>query len=356
MQLTNKDVQNRADRLGGCWKEAANIQAGCELLADNIRRLGSTRRGVRAYNGNTDAATDYATDVLKKQAVWHQRLKGTPAASSPVPDRPVPHKPAGKRPRAFKIEKRHLSGADVKLWQRTLNRQMRTWKVDYRIEEDGDYGLVTRSLTSTVLRGLGIAQVKMAKGVTPELRIKVRRKRLNPRERARYVARKPWRLRLRKKHAGGGGVCSPLVKITAHSNGFSSGHDGVDLICPPNAHGFAICKARVVRVSDSWWGIANPGGALGDRGDGIVILQSLVNIGPIRKGDYFSYGHAEKPRVKVGDVVTAGQRICDAGFANAWHFHFMWFRGNPGKAGGGGPKGIGNRDPMTCVRYAQKHS
>ncbi len=61
------------------------------------------------------------------------------------------------------------------------------------------------------------------------------------------------------------------------------------------------------------------------------------------------YGHAEKPRVKVGDVVHAGQRICDAGLANAWHFHFMVNHRSD-------TKGVGDRDPWPFVKYAIDHA
>jgi hypothetical protein len=49
--------------------------------------------------------------------------------------------------------------------------------------------------------------------------------------------------------------------------------------------------------------------------------------------------------VKVGDIVTAGTRLGHAGFANAWHVHFM-------VNGGGTLRGIGDRDPKPFVDYA----
>ena len=61
------------------------------------------------------------------------------------------------------------------------------------------------------------------------------------------------------------------------------------------------------------------------------------------------YGHAEKPLVKVGDIVHAGQRICDAGLANAWHFHFMVNQRRD-------TRGVGDRDPMPIVKYAIRHA
>lgn len=245
-----------------------------------------------------------------------------------------------------------MTGAGIDDWQRTLNMQMETWGIDYRIQVDGDYGVATRDLGRTALYGLGIRVPKPEAGITRELRIKVRDRNLTDAERTGFHSerRKAWRKRLKEKHKGGG-VCSPLVKISAHSNGFSAGHDGVDLICPPNSHGFAICKAQVMRAdTGGWWGLGAPSDpAVLAKGDGIVILRSLVNIGPIKKGTNLCYGHAEKPRVNVGDIVEAGQRICDAGLANAWHFHFM-VNDNPDT------RGVGDRDPWPIVKYAIGHA
>lgn len=262
-------------------------------------------------------------------------------------------------PRTFRVDVPPMRGEDIKRAQVEVRREFDRMGIDYPLTADGVYGVASRSAYASLCTAQGILHHKAMKdGVTPELRSKLRdRDKLTAAERKRMAGpkAKAYRRKLRDRHAGGG-VCSPLVKIITHANGYSSWHDGVDLICPEDAPAFAICKAKVVRVDDDWWGIGNPGGAKGDRGDGIVIIQSLVDIGPIRKGDYFGYGHGEQPRVKVGQTVEAGKHICDAGMANAWHLHYMHYRGNPGQSGGGGPKGIGNRDPMVAVSYAIKHA
>mgnify|MGYP006144078397 CR=1 FL=1 len=142
----------------------------------------------------------------------------------------------------------------------------------------------------------------------------------------------------------------PLARILQSSWGYHPPvHDGVDLICKPRAAGLAICKAEVVRADNGgWWGKGAPSPAVAAKGDGIVIIRCLVNQGPFRKGLNFCYGHAEKVRVKVGEKVEAGQVICEAGLANAWHFHFMV---NDNKD----TRGVGDRDPMPYVNYAIKN-
>ena len=145
----------------------------------------------------------------------------------------------------------------MKQWQNTLNRQMRTWDVDYQLELDGDYGSLTRSLTASVCHGLGLASASQAMehGVTPQLRIKLRNKDLTPEERERFHgSRAEWRARFRKLHEGKD-VSAPLTKILQSEWGWNPGHDGVDLICKPKAPLLAICKGEVVRAdSAGWWG------------------------------------------------------------------------------------------------------
>lgn len=345
MQLTFPPFQDRADKLGGCWRVGPNIRVGCSVLADNIKRLGSTREGIRAYNGSGRDADAYATDVLKRKAVWDERLKGkSTAAPVPEPRDKPPVAPRPKQPRTFKA-KGSMHGNDVRGWQKTLRRQFRTWGVDYPLAVDGHYGAITRSATSDVLKGLGIAQQMMSQGVTPELRIKVRNKQLTARERALYNARAGWRRQLRKKFAHKG-VAPPLNKILRSDWGWAPGHDGVDLICPPNVPIMALCDAEVIDVrAGGWWGKSPTGNV--SKGDGIIQLKCLTDRGPFKRGMHFAYGHAEHAVVRKGQRVKAGEVIGKAGFANAWHIHFM-------VNGGGTMKGVGDRDPMPFVRYASK--
>ncbi|HWT91386.1 MAG TPA: hypothetical protein VN238_00175 [Solirubrobacteraceae bacterium] len=250
--------------------------------------------------------------------------------------------------RTFQVQQPPLRGDDVAAWQTTLNRQMRTWHVDYRIESDGVYGAVTRDLTASVCHGLGLASAAaaMEHGVTPALRVKLRSKRLTPAELRRFDERAGWREAFRRRHASRD-VTAPLAKIISSSWGYHPPvHDGVDLICGPRAAGLAICKARVVRADDGgWWGKGAPSPEVAAKGDGIVVLRSLVDVEPFRVGLNFCYGHAERVRVRVGDVVEAGQVVCEAGFANAWHFHFM-------VNGRDDTKGVGDRDPMPYLDFA----
>lgn len=251
----------------------------------------------------------------------------------------------------LKITSPHMSGSDVNAWRRTLRAQLEAWGVDYPLAASGPYDTAARAATASVLYGLGIGQDQLKHGVTPELRVKVRNKRLTPAERARYVARAGWRKRLAAKHRGGG-VARPLAKILEDSWGYHPGvHDGIDLICPADAPIFAMVRSRVVRAdTGGWWGLGAPSDpALRARGDGIIVLEVLETVGPFRKGQRIGYGHAERPTVKVGQIVPAGTQIGHAGFANAWHVHLVVNDGDQGT------RGVGRRDPRPLVDYAIKH-
>ncbi len=162
----------------------------------------------------------------------------------------------------------------------------------------------------------------------------------------------------RESDLRGGLVASPLRVILGHSWGWHPpGHDGVDLICGDNALLYAICDGVVVDARASgWWGrgARASGGHAISEGDGIIQIKSTVSAGPFRPGLVFGYGHAEKATVKVGDKVRAGQVIGHAGFANAWHVHFMANDGRR-RSSDGRYLGVGDRDPWPYVDYARKH-
>jgi murein DD-endopeptidase MepM/ murein hydrolase activator NlpD len=158
---------------------------------------------------------------------------------------------------------------------------------------------------------------------------------------------KDYRARLRRSWDRAD-VHPPVAKILADTWGYHPPvHDGVDVICPPNAVLFAMCKAKVIDVrSGGWWGKAPSGDVT--KGDGIIQLEVLENIGPFKKGHHIGYGHAEKATVKVGQTVNAGDVIGHAGLAVAWHVHLMYNDGST-------KKGIGNIDPRPILDYSVGH-
>ena len=243
-----------------------------------------------------------------------------------------------------------MRGGDVLDFQRWIKRKFEFWRVEYPLKTDGIWAQASRTALATIMYGMGVALDELRDGVTPELRIKLRNANLTPEELQRARDRAEWRDRLREKHRGGG-VCMPLARITDRSNGYSSWHDGIDLICPRDAPGFAVCKSVVVRADNGhWWSKAAPRSwAIRSKGDGILVLRSLVDVGPIKKDMNFAYGHAEGMRVRKGQVVEAGHHVCRAGMANAPHFHFMVNMRRDAR-------GLGDIDPWPILRWIQSNS
>jgi hypothetical protein len=273
-----------------------------------------------------DALDAESDEVLEALSAVDGHVGGVAPADAPAP-----------AARTF-LEGMH--GGDVRAWQRYVNRRLRAWRIAYQIGVDGDYGPETSLWSRRVLYGLGLS-IAGWDGVTPQARIKAR----HPQSRgaaelARARERRTWLRRLRRRYDAVA-VHTPVEGIITSSHGYSAGHDGIDLICPADARIFAVCRARVIDVrSGGWWGKSPTGDVSLD--DGIIQLEALTSIGPLRQGMHIGYGHAERARVSVGQTVEAGDELGRAGLANAWHIHFMVNDGST-------MRGIGNIDPRPCL-------
>ena len=107
--------------------------------------------------------------------------------------------------------------------------------------------------------------------------------------------------------AAGARVVMPMKTILTDTWGYHPPtHDGVDLICPANEPLIAMCRATVVRVSDEWWGAGNPGGATGDKGDGIIILRCTGRRRPVPEGPEPLLRARRTPDRQAGDDGRGG--------------------------------------------------
>lgn len=259
--------------------------------------------------------------------------------------------------RTFKIDDPALKGDDVKSWQAEIKAEFDKLDISCPIVADGVYGIATRSYTASLCNALGmIASEVMAQGVTPELRTRIRHRDLTRVEAQRMSSPEliEWRRQLRKRYDDSSvNVHRPVTKIVEDSWGYHPGvHDGLDVICVPEAVCFAMVKSKIIDVrSSGWWGLgahASAGHPISD-GDGIVQMEVLETVGPFVKGHHIGYGHNEKAVVHVGQIVEAGATVAHAGFANAWHIHMMYNDGSPGT------RGVGNLDPRGILDYAVAH-
>lgn len=255
-----------------------------------------------------------------------------------------------EKSRTFQVKKPHMRGKDVKAWQDTIRQEFRRMGINCPIVSDGVYGVHTRTYSASILRARGISRSTMTKhGVTPTIRVKVRNRKMTANESKSFnsKATKAYRSALRRRWKTKK-VHAPVSNILASSWGYHPGvHDGIDVICKKNAALFAMCKCKVIDVrGGGWWGKAPSGDV--KKGDGIIQLEVLESVGPFKKGYHIGYGHAEHARVKVGEVVQAGEVIGLAGLAVAYHIHLMY---NNGKTN----KGIGNINPRAILNYSVKH-
>ncbi len=192
MQLTSPGLQDRADELGGCWQPDRNIRVGVEFLAANIERLGR-KAGIQAYNGAPGDA--YATAVLALEERWSARLRERPEQGG-----------GPAQARTFRLTDPLMRGNDVKAFQRVLNERFAAWRIDKRIDVDGDYGTETKRAARQAAYGLGITDANELGRVTPALRALIRTpSRRTARQVERARRRRPWLRALRKQIDGAGG-------------------------------------------------------------------------------------------------------------------------------------------------------
>ena len=81
VQLTWWELQDAADREGGCWRPEINMRVGFRHLAELIREHGESD-GARRYNGSGDAAAAYSAELLTRARRWERILADVPAAAS----------------------------------------------------------------------------------------------------------------------------------------------------------------------------------------------------------------------------------------------------------------------------------
>ena len=97
-QLTWWELQDDADREGGCWRPEINMRVGFRHLADLVKTHGEAD-GCRVYYGTGAAAGADAQDLVAKARGWERRLAGlaaTGTAAAPAVRRPVRDRHGGQ--------------------------------------------------------------------------------------------------------------------------------------------------------------------------------------------------------------------------------------------------------------------
>jgi murein DD-endopeptidase MepM/ murein hydrolase activator NlpD len=250
------------------------------------------------------------------------------------------------------VKKPAMRGKTVLAFQKDLKDAFKRIGLNAPVKADGIYGAGTRSLTAALLHANGCnAATLMKDGITPELRSKIRGNKYTSAEKRlkNSKTRKAYRAKLRARwHASKPKVHAPVTRIVTDDWGYHPGvHDGVDVCTDVETVAFAMVKSKVIDVRTSgWWGKAPSGNV--SKGDGIVQLEVLETVGPFKKGMHIGYGHCEKPRVKVGQIVKAGTPVANVGLAVVYHIHLMVNDGST-------TRGVGNINPRPLIDYAVKN-
>lgn len=134
-----------------------------------------------------------------------------------------------EKPRRFYIPpgKALLHGEDIANWQQEISDEFARMDIQWPRSASGPrgtYDTTCRSASASLCKALGMLHEKvMEDGVTPELRTRIRNRRLTARERARMMSPKlvTYRRALRKRHkANHGGTLHPLTaQVHARTRG-----------------------------------------------------------------------------------------------------------------------------------------
>ena len=181
---------------------------------------------------------------------------------------------AAPRPRTFRLAKQPMKGADVRDFQRLLNRHYATWGINRHIAENGTYGRETQEAAAQIALGLGMLKSDYEHGITPALRVLIRRPgRRTARQKERFAKRRDYRRALRERYgakARGDAVRGAQRNGDGHreSNGSATAPGGVAAAI--RAHGghfehaivkeagaFGVDVALVCAVADIESGFTN---------------------------------------------------------------------------------------------------
>lgn len=210
-----RDLNVQLERLGspgrlevdGEWDADTDLafRRVCKVLGIAPERRIRTFRVIAGCSAQRTAAelqeadTDGADFARRLGTFFHTEQR------QPLDPTPAPTKAPAPAARTFRIQSPPMTGDDVKAFQRLLNARYAAWHVSKRIEEDGEYGSITRLAARQVAHGLGLAKRDYPGGITPEMRIRIRHpSRRTPEEIERAQRRRPWLRALRHQFAGGG--------------------------------------------------------------------------------------------------------------------------------------------------------
>jgi lysozyme len=204
-------------------------------------------------------------------------------------------------PRTFQLVAPHLTGEDIRAFQRDLSARFEAWDINHRVADDGDYDSATRDAAEQVCKGLGILHEKaMEHGVTPELRIRIRHPEQRTTQeiaRSESASAKQFRAKLRERFKGAGKTLTGIdvsnhqpnvdwhaVKAAGHNFAFHKVSEGIG--SPDREFGKARWKAmRDAGLMRGVYHFARPQKGRDPKAEVHEFLRLLDQAGGLDEGD-----------------------------------------------------------------------
>ena len=233
--------------------------------------------------------------------------------------------------RTFKISAPHMTGNDVRNWQREVPRLFAGMDIDYELEADGDWGKDSRDATASLCKASGLlADEEMEHGVTPELRSKLRnrpdeyttveRKRFGSKELVEYrrqLRRRGHKPGVSRNTFPGSPIPGTRHMPPDHPTAGLAGFPGRDYFAPGGSPCVSPAAGKVVRLSGHDPRNGPPDGPHGPFGWSVYIDAD--------DGKTYFLTHMGSRTVAVGDRVAQGERIGTVGNYDQWggtdHIH-----------------------------------
>lgn len=232
--------------------------------------------------------------------------------------------------RTFKITPPHMTGADVRNWQREMPRLFARLNIDYDVTPDGDWGVKSHDANGSLCKASGLSASAMANGVTPQLRTKLRNRPddYTPAERTRFMSRElvEYRRALRSRaHATGivsntfpGSPIPGTKRLSAdHQTAGLAGFPARDYFAAGGSACVAPVKGKVSRLSGH-----DPRGGPVDGPHGPFGWSVYIDGDD---GHTYFLTHMGSRSVSVGARVEQGEQIGTVGNYDAWggtdHIH-----------------------------------
>jgi len=209
----------------------AKVATAPPSVANGASATAPTFEQLEARIREHDAAAKHVRGLLAERLHAHAAVHGGGDAGGGQ------HAPVAAEARTFKLQRPPMQGADVRAFQRLLNRRFAAWGIARRIAESGIYGQSTRDAAAQVALCLGLLSTDYEHGITPKLRVLIRTpSRRTARQVQRAHERRGYRDRLRAQYAARHAASAAHPAASSNAGGSGSAPGGA-IAAAIRAHG-----------------------------------------------------------------------------------------------------------------------